>query len=271
MEPTCWEIISSDRDTYCLVASDKEIYKLRQGDSVCSQLSISLERDYQIIVAMSVSYNHKYLALYTNRGTVWMGTSDLKIKYCEFDTGRSERPRQIAWIMDAETCKTAEAIAITYPSLLIIVSTSGDSNLYTYDSGIFLIPEMDGIRVLTSNCHEMIQKVPHSVNNIFAINSQKPACWLFEAHKKFIIKSHKSDEYLCSIMNNLDEAVADCISAASFEYDTDTQKSLMSAAYFGKAFIEGHNPDEYVKTCRLLRVLNAVRDSKIGIPLTLKQ
>lgn len=75
------------------------MFKLRQGDNSCSLItSVLIDKQFKSIVLMSVSYNHKYLALYTNRGTIWMGTSDLKKKYCEFDTGRgSEVPKQIAW------------------------------------------------------------------------------------------------------------------------------------------------------------------------------
>jgi len=43
------------------------------------------------------------------------------------------------------------------------------------------------------------------------------------------------------------------------------------AAQFGKGFIADLNSDYYVRMCRLLRVLNAVRDHKIGIPLTYTQ
>lgn len=76
---------------------------------------------------------------------------------------------------------------------------------------------------------------------------------------------------MCLIKNKLEESVAECIEAASYEFDTDTQKSLIRAAHFGKAFIASHNPDEYIKICGILRVLNALRDPKIGIPLTYKQ
>lgn len=84
-------------------------------------------------------------------------------------------------------------------------------------------------------------------------------------------KSHKSDKYLCSMKSNLQLAVNECVEAAGYEYDSDTQKSLIRAAYFGKAFIPSHNPDEYIRICRILRVLNAIRHSEIGIPLTIKQ
>lgn len=73
------------------------------------------------------------------------------------------------------------------------------------------------------------------------------------------------------IKNKLEESVNECIEAAGFEFDTNTQKSLIRAAYFGKAFIAGHNPDKYIETCRVLRVLNALRDPKIGVPITYAQ
>lgn len=185
LDPTCWTIIMEERNTCCLIAREHELFKLRQGDSVCSIQNVTFEKDFKSIIALSISYNQKYLALYTNNGIIWMGSADLKSKYCEFETNRSERPRQIEWILDSENCRDSLAVLISYPSILLVVTIGGDSNMYSYDPAIFLIPEMDCVRILTNNYHEMIQKVPSCVNNIFAINSQKPSSWLFEAHKKY--------------------------------------------------------------------------------------
>ena len=63
-----------------------------------------------------------------------------------------------------------------------------------------------------------------------------------------------------------------CIDAAAFEFNTDVQKMLIRAAQFGKGFImDPILTDHYVKTCRWLRVLNAVRDPRVAIPLTFLQ
>lgn len=40
------------------------------------------------------------------------------------------------------------------------------------------------------------------------------------------------------------------------------------AASFGKCFLMEFSPDMFVTTCRELRVLNAVRESSVGMPLT---
>lgn len=78
------------------------MFKLSQGYSVCAVQTVSFENEFQSIVAMSVSYNHRFLALYTNNGIVWMGTSNLQTKYCEFKTNQTEKPKQIEWLVMAK-------------------------------------------------------------------------------------------------------------------------------------------------------------------------
>lgn len=141
--------------------------------------------EFENIIMISISYNHKHLAVYTNTGYIWMGSADMKTKYCEFNTGRNEKPRQMEWCIDPENHRRADAIIISYPNILLVIGISGESNMYSYDPAIILIPEMDGVRILTNSYHEVIQKVPKCVSNIFGINISEPSSFLFEAHRKF--------------------------------------------------------------------------------------
>ncbi|XP_055851662.1 vacuolar protein sorting-associated protein 16 homolog isoform X1 [Episyrphus balteatus] len=268
---SCWQIVSEDRNSYCLIGREKEIIKLVPGQSVGLTHRNLFDKPFDRIVQMSVSYNHQFLALYTNNGLLWLGTVDMKKKFCEFDTGRLDQPKQIEWIMDSDNTHLSDAVTISYPSLLLVVNKNGDQNIFTYDPAIFLVPELDGVRIITNSTHEMIQKVPKCVQNIFAINSQEPSSFLFEAQKKFQERSHQSDEYLSLFRGKMDVAVDECIEAAGYEFCPETQKSLITTAYFGKGFIALHNPDKYMRICRILRVLNALRHPKIAIPLTYKQ
>lgn len=223
---SCWEIITEERNTYCLMGRDQEVVKLFPGESVGTITRNLFDRPFERILLMSISYNHQNLALYTNNGLLWLGTVDMKKKYCEFDTGRKDIPRQIEWVMNTEK-NDADAVVISYPSFLLVVNRNGDKNLFTYDPAIFLIAEMDGVRILTNNAHEMIQKLPKCVQNIFAVNSQEPSSFLFEAQKKYQEKSHQADEYLSLFRNKMDVAVDECIEAAGYEFCTETQKSLL--------------------------------------------
>ena len=272
LDPSSWAVVNEDRKTMCVITREQEVFKVKQDESICSAAGVTFDSEFRAIRLISVSFNNKHIAMCTNNGILWMGSICLRTKYCEFNTGRVEMPKQMEWCIDADDPFKAEALVLTYPSILLVVAINGDSNVYPYsDPAIFLIPEMDGLRVLTKGYHEFLQKVPKCVSNIFAISTSEPSSFLFESHRRFCERSHRSDEYLSLILDNIDSAVSECIEAAGNEFDTETQKSLIRAAHFGKGFIKSHNPDNYIRTSRILRALNSVRKEDIGIPLTINQ
>ena len=71
--------------------------------------------------------------------------------------------------------------------------------------------------------------------------------------------------------DNLGEAIITCITAAAGEFDIEKQQGLLKAAAYGKAFCADLDPFEFVDTARKIRVLNEVRGSDIGLPLTYNQ
>ena len=84
-------------------------------------------------------------------------------------------------------------------------------------------------------------------------------------------KSSKADENIQLIRPHLPDAIAACIGAAGQEYSRYWQKQLLKAASFGKSVLDFYSSDDFVDMCEKLRVLNAVRDYKIGLPLTYNQ
>ncbi|KAL7729315.1 hypothetical protein ACLKA6_008893 [Drosophila palustris] len=267
---SCWEIVTEGRNSYCLLGREREVIKLLHGQTVGTITANLFEKPHDRIIKISVSYNHQHLALYTNNGLLWLGSIDMRQKYCEFDTGRKDMPLQIEWIMNTHN-SDADAVVISYPSYLLIVNRNADRSEFPYDPVMFLVAEMDGVRIITQSSHEMIQRLPKCVENIFSVNSQEPACYLFEAQRKFEEKSYNSDVYLSLCRSRIELAINECIEAAAYEFCPETQKSLMRAAYFGKGFIPSHNPEEYMRILRILRVLNTLRHEKLAMPLTYKQ
>lgn len=53
--------------------------------------------------------------------------------------------------------------------------------------------------------------------------------------------------------------------------ETLTSSRGDQAAAFGKSFLESYNPSEYVQVTKNLRILNALREYKVGLPLTIDQ
>lgn len=66
----------------------------------------------------------------------------------------------------------------------------------------------------------------------------------------------------------MEEAISNCINAAPHEFETQYQIELLRAALFGRYFDDYANAAPYVKMCQTIRVLNAIRHSQIGLPLT---
>ncbi|VEN47400.1 unnamed protein product [Callosobruchus maculatus] len=266
IQPTSWVVLSEDT-TDVLIARGEELYRLKQDEHhISAMLEPDITNKYTAILEMCVSLNARHLAFFTDSGILWLGSTDLRTKYCEFDTNNVHKPKQMTWCGN-------EAIVLFWEQdhSLLVVGKYGQKVTYYYDSSVHLVPELDGVRIISNMQHELLQKVPDVVQKIFRINSTDPGSFLLEASKQFQKGSHKANEYISLVKNDLQTAVNQCIEAVGYEFDTEIQKMLIRAAQFGKCFLSDMNSDSYVHMCRLLRVLNAVRDPKVGIPLTITQ
>lgn len=255
---SCWCVISSG----FLVCRDKEIYKCQLGESRAVLMPPDIKSPYTQILSIVSSQNGMHVALFTDSGMLWIGSSDFKTAYSEIDTGFIKQPKELMWC-------GSQAVVAHWDDTMCIYGSKGQSVQYPYDGPFHLIQDIDCVRVVSEMTHELIQKVPFVVEKIFRINSTAPGSYLLEASKQFQNHSHKADEYIRLVKPDLLIAVQDCIEAAAFEFNPEVQKMLIRAAQFGKCFIMDPELTElYVKTCRWLRVLNAVRDPKVAIPLT---
>ncbi|XP_030637560.1 vacuolar protein sorting-associated protein 16 homolog isoform X1 [Chanos chanos] len=265
--PSCWAVLTQDRQSKVLLASGADLFIL--DNTVCTAVAPpGLSPQATSIVHMAVSFSYKYLALFTDSGHVWMGTSNLRDKLSEVETKIRAPPKQMAWCRRPKSQQPS--VVIMWDQQLLVAGQCKESIQYPLDDDSVLVPELDGVRIISGTHHEMLQEVPGACEEIFKIASMEPGALLLEAHKEYEKESQKADEYLREIKEQslLGKAVRQCIEAAGHEYDPDTQKTLLRAASFGKCFLSNFPPDQFVSMCRDLRVLNAVRDYTVGIPLT---
>ncbi|XP_053605989.1 vacuolar protein sorting-associated protein 16 homolog [Plodia interpunctella] len=266
---TCWCVLSTYVRTSAaisfLVCRNKEIFRCQLGETRATLLSPEISSPYTQVLSIVPSQNGRHVALFTDSGWLWLGSSDLRNKYCEIDSGHIKQPKELVWC-------GSQAIVGHWDDIMVIYGFNGTQVPYPYDGPFHLIPEMDCVRVVSEMTHELIQKVPPEAEKIFSIKSTAPGAYLVEASKQFQKRSHKADEYIKLVKPNLANAVQNCIDVAAYEFNPDIQKMLIRAAQFGKGFIvDPVLTEHYVTACRWLRVLNAVRDPKVAIPLTYKQ
>uniref|UniRef100_A0A8C6SSQ0 Vacuolar protein sorting-associated protein 16 homolog n=1 Tax=Neogobius melanostomus TaxID=47308 RepID=A0A8C6SSQ0_9GOBI len=263
--PCCWAVLTQDRQTKVLLSNGPDLYIL---DNTSCTSPPGLSPESGSILQMSVSFSYKYLALFTQTGLVWTGTSNLQAKLSEVDTKMRSAPKQMVW------CRRPRAqqpsVVLMWERLLLVAGQCSDTIQFPLDSVSVLVPELDGVRVLSGSHQELLQEVPLVSQEIFKIASMSPGALLLEAHREYEKLSQRADEYLREIKEQcvLAEAVRQCVEAAGHEWDCVTQKALLRAASFGKCFLSDFSPEPFVTICRELRVLNAVRESSVGLPLT---
>ncbi|XP_071521416.1 vacuolar protein sorting-associated protein 16 homolog [Panulirus ornatus] len=253
----CWCVVREERRTNVLVSQGRDLLFLNHVEQHPQALYPEWNEPGGCIVEMAVSTNSRHIALLSDTGKLWIGSSDIRIKYCEYDVKSQVKPKQIAW------CGTG-AVVLLWDMTLEVVSMNGDATSYYLDSTSHLVQEADGLRVLGSITHDLLQKVPLVVAETLGIGSMAPGALLLEAAKGFQERSTRANDCLGMIKDCFEEAVTQCLQAAQHEYRPETQKMLLRAALFGKSFIPEINPEPYKKTIFTLRVLNAVRDYRVG-------
>ncbi|XP_071101576.1 vacuolar protein sorting-associated protein 16 homolog [Haliotis cracherodii] len=261
--PSSWTIINIERKSLALVAKNDQLFLVDHGGQYQEQ-SPEVESEVEAYVGMALSFNNKYLALFTQTGMIWIGSSDLQKCYCEFNTKSKSPPNQLAW------CGNGAVVAM-WDRLMVVVGPDKDWIKYNFDSPVSLVQEEDGLRIFGDDIHEFLQKVPAVTEQIFKIGSMEPGAMLFEASREFQKRSQKADEYVRMIKDKLDIAVDQCIEAAGNEIEPNKQRLLLRAASFGKCFLTDYRPEAFVNMCQMLRVLNQVRHHSVGIPLTYVQ
>ncbi|XP_040295582.1 vacuolar protein sorting-associated protein 16 homolog isoform X2 [Bufo bufo] len=268
--PSCWAVLLQDRMALILVAIGKDLYLL--DNTACSVITLpGLSPLSGAYLHMSVSFHHKYLAVFTDSGYIWMGNASLKEKLCELTSDIRQPPKQMSWCIRPRSKQIA--VVVLWDKVLLIAGRAKENILFPLDEETFIVSELDGVRLISHSTHEFLHEIPKATEDIFKIASMAPGALLMEAQKEYEKESQKADDYLREIkdQNLLPVAVANCIEAAGYEHSAEMQKSLLRAASFGKCFLESYSPSDFVTMCHDLRVLNAINEYQIGIPLTIVQ
>eukprot|EP00258_Populus_trichocarpa_P004599 XP_002306748.2 protein VACUOLELESS1 [Populus trichocarpa] len=216
-----------------------------------------------VVLKIAVSHNGRFLACFMHDGRLVVMNTEFR-DFFQYQCESALPPEQMAWC-------GLDSVLLYWDDVLLMVGPSEDSVSYIYDEPVIFIPECDGVRILSNTSMEFVQRVPDSTVSIFKIGSTSPASLLFDALDHFDRRSAKADENLRLIRASLPEAVEACIDAAGHEFDVSRQRMLLRAASYGQAFCSNFQRDHIQEMCKTLRVLNAVRDPEIGIPLSIEQ
>lgn len=278
-EVSSWSLIppahTLSRSVEVLLAVDKTVFLV---DTTEAEDKILQDGPFKHV---SVSPSGRLVALFTSEGKLWIVSNDFQSKLSEYDSKSRVAPSSVNWCGD-------DAVILAWEDEIHLVGSNGTASKYYYDGRVHVIPEMDGVRLITNDTCEFLHKVNGKLyieeiyrittngvsdvtQEIFRLGSSSPASVLLDSVDQLEKKSPKADENIQRIRSSLPSAVDACIKAAGYEFDSYWQKRLLKAASFGKSVLELYNSDEFVEMTEKLRVLTAARVYQVGLPISYEQ
>ncbi|CAJ2506086.1 Uu.00g002160.m01.CDS01 [Anthostomella pinea] len=213
---------------------------------------------------ISMSPNGKFTALYTADGKAHVITADFQNRLSEYNSRSQIKPQYLQWCGN-------DAVVVAWEDEVNVVGPKNAVATYVYEGRVHVIADHDGVRLISNDVCDFIQKVPDVTDEVFRYGTESPASVLLDAVDQLDNQSPKADDNIQLIRPNLVEAIDTCVAAAGQEFNVHWQKQLLKAASFGKSVLDIYNSDDFVDMCETLRVINAVRYYEIGMPLSYEQ
>eukprot|EP01062_Namystynia_karyoxenos_P037929 TRINITY_DN27593_c0_g1_i1.p1 TRINITY_DN27593_c0_g1~~TRINITY_DN27593_c0_g1_i1.p1 ORF type:complete len:895 (+),score=295.65 TRINITY_DN27593_c0_g1_i1:83-2686(+) len=231
---------------------------------------------------LAVSPNARLIAAYDTDAKLHIVSADLRNFILDFHAKSDEAPHQMVWGGN-------DFVALSWlpgqihtqggendKSVVLIVGPEGGHQAFTYTGAVHLVSECDSLRVLSDEACDLFGVVSPHAADIFAPQTssrRKPVAVLWDAFESFDAGSAGSVKMLRDLKQaDIQEAVDGCIHAAEREFDREVQQRLLKAAAHGKCFCKQNHPKEkFSEQCKHVRILNAVREPDVGIPLTVEQ
>eukprot|EP01080_Neovahlkampfia_damariscottae_P011748 gene11748-5086_t len=220
---------------------------------------------------IAFSSNSKYIAFFSQEGSVWVIKSDLSENCCEFYTKTQEPPDQFCWCGDDYICClwTAEQLEKDF-CILLVIGLNGSFSKFKYMTDyVKLITENDGLRILTPETCDFIHRITDSSMKIFQLGSLEPGAILYDAYEDFTQQKSQTTKTFIKMKDKMTIAIQTCLDAALDELDVDLQKKLLTSASYGRTFTINFDNEKYIEASTNLKILNLLRQS--AFPLTYKQ
>ncbi|KAJ3427634.1 vacuolar protein sorting vps16 [Anaeramoeba flamelloides] len=241
-----------------LATSDQKMYIFYDGECIVKDVGEVAE---QIIISPS----GKFIAYYTSKKKLNVITNNFEKSLVSITLNSNERPSQIEWCSN-------DSVLLYMKDMgeLIMVGPVNDPLRFPYES-IYILSEIDGIRIISNKKCQFLSKIQKSTMNIFRLTSSHASSNLYQANESYKEQNSNIHDTLINLESDLNEAIAECLDAVKYEFNLEIQKNLIESVNLGKNYSNTFNNEKFLQVCKNLRVLNALRKSEYGIPLTYKQ
>lgn len=172
---------------------------------------------------IAISPNGKFAALYTETGKAYVITSDFQNRLSEHDSRSKTHPKDVQWCGN-------DAVVIAWEDEVHIIGPHDATAKFFYDGRVHMIAgtfedlgstglethpneiDHDGVRLITNDVCDFLQKVPEVTDEVFRFGTESSASILLDAVEQLENQSPKADDNIQLIRPNLVEAVDTCVS-----------------------------------------------------------
>ena len=147
-----------------------------------------------------------------------------------------------------------------------------------YEEPLFLVQEIDCLRIISKNRHEIIRSVPPSIYNVYMEGSESFGALLRKTFNQFSQKISDVDikEGLSDLsMEQVLEGIEECSQAAVEELSTVLQEELLRTVNYAQSFLPKEQQELIASSlptiCQTLRILNTLHSTDVGLFLTYEE
>jgi hypothetical protein len=246
------------------VSEDGDVRHIRHSSLLRFDKQNPVDTNYQSddlgkVTNIIVSPNHLFVAMFNENGNIFVFPTSLNEGERRMSSTNLslKQPYQIMWC--SEDC----VIIVSNGSIFLIGPDNKTIKLDIVrpNSNLYCIPETDGVRIISDEGVDFLQKVNEDLySSIFPL-SMESAKKLVEAYKFAEEKRPNCDEEIRKIRPELPDIVSKVLNAAAHQWDISNQIYLIKVAQHGKTFLTKNefNFNHFVSVCRDLRILNNLR------------
>lgn len=287
----CLELCSIDNGAISLIASyEKTVLTIKIDINSASFEIIDHGLTDGPFSEVSVSPNGQLVALLnSNVSIIFVINNDFDQVLLEYDASNDQSlPHQMKWCGN-------DAIVLSFRDELKLIGPDQQSFSYFYDiveeddididmlltsnnDLKFTIPilktESDGLRIITDNKIQFLNRIDDKLIDLYRVGSSAPSSILLDCVDHIATNSSKANSSISLLRADgaLQSAIIGCLEAALEEFNPNWQKKILNAVSFGKAYDDDYfDADKFVRTINILKVLNQLHASDIGIFVTYKQ
>ncbi|CDZ97788.1 Vacuolar assembly/sorting protein VPS16 [Phaffia rhodozyma] len=300
-EVGCWAVLepggTESRQIGVLVSVDKTLVSLDEEDCVDQRLSAGP------FLSLHPSPSGRLLALLLpppptsphSGPSIWVVSSDFQTSHATIpyssllgaspdqaaeeierweSSGGGRKPSGVGWCgEDAVGCAWDEG-GEDGGGRVVLCGPGGGSLKYVYSGPVHLVTEIDGLRVISPESSDFIQKVPPPILHLLLPGSSHPTSLLLEAYTAHLARSLRSSSLLQLLRPDLSAAILGILDAAVHLWAPGMQKVCLKAAVWARAYLDGEEGEGDLGVAergRELRVINCLREWDVGVGVSWEQ